>query len=333
MDKREQNLKQREALYYRPQKTQKRIVSSKQLLATQSVLKQENSQESISTSTPPPNKPKPKGFKTMKVKQKVRTSSPRVSKQDNNEEDNMGIDDIEKYISQQYHQQQQQETETSPPPTTTITTQPTTTTQSTDNLLNKSLNSSIPFCSDNSPDPGTPIDFVAEHDSSPEPQRNSSFHVLKKQKPKKKRKKRKDRDKDKDKEDNKDKKDRKDRKKKDKKKKKKKDKQRNAISMEPEDCTIRYDNDQNTYSAKIATAFSSGAAMIRNKYNEKTTTNPFDSLNENNSTSTNPFDHIDKESNTDNKNVDTNPFGSNTNVSNTTKQKSTNPFFADGDLP
>ena len=47
LDKREENFKQREELYYKPPKPQKRIVSSKQLLA--SVLPQENSNEPAST--------------------------------------------------------------------------------------------------------------------------------------------------------------------------------------------------------------------------------------------------------------------------------------------
>ena len=362
LDKRGQSFKVREELYYKPQKVQKRTVSSKELLAAQPVLNQELSQDSNksinkNTPTPPPSKPKPKqkpkqktkGFKTMKVKQKVRTSSPKFTKSqnpfdnidqdneynDNNDNDDndiddndnnnnnnnpdLDIDDIEKYITQQ--QQSQHDGNNSGPERNNNN-------NNNNNILNSSLNSSMPLPSDNSPDPGTPIDII-EHDSSPEPQRNSSFQVVKKQKPKKRKKKRKDKDK----EDSKDKKDRKDKKKR---KKKKKDK-KNAMAMEPEDCTIRYENDTQTYKEMITNKLYSGAAMIRNKVNEtsKQPTNPFDAINHNQE-STNPFDaNINNDNNNNNNNgnsnnlENTNPFGPSTN-----KQKSTNPFFAaDGDLP
>jgi len=103
--------------------------------------------------------------------------------------------------------------------------------------------------------------------------------------------------------------------------------------MEPEDCTIRYEQDQsytNLISQKIA--------KIRNK--SETNTNPFDAMdqsdnkeeeqNDNNSNkkplTTNPFDSGNDEENIQS----TNPFDQD--MPTTKKTNSTNPFFTE-DLP
>merc|ERR1712157_396267 len=87
----------------------------------------------------------------------------------------------------------------------------------------------LPLPSDNSPD-ATPIALV-DNDSSPEPQRNASFHVVKKTKPKRKKKKDK--------------------------KKKRKRKKNKIKEMEPEDCTIRYEKNEETYTDKITKTIAS----------------------------------------------------------------------------
>merc|ERR1712129_385098 len=105
--------------------------------------------------------------------------------------------------------------------------------------------------SDMSPDPSTPIDLV-QNDSSPEPQRNSNFHVVKKTKPKRKKKTKN-------------------------KKKKKKMKMKIMMEMEPEDCTIRHD-EYATIGNKITKTLAS--MRMSPKPNSKPT-NPFDMLDEN----------------------------------------------------
>merc|ERR1712129_57638 len=107
-------------------------------------------------------------------------------------------------------------------------------------------NRDLPLPSDMSPDPSTPIDLV-ENDSSPEPQRNSNFHVVKKTKPKRS------------------------------KNKKKNKKMKVMMEMEPEDCTIRHDEDT-TVGNKIAKTL---ASMRMSPKPDSKPTNPFDMLDEN----------------------------------------------------
>merc|ERR1712129_499344 len=142
--------------------------------------------------------------------------------------------------------------------------------------------------SDMSPDPSTPIDLV-QNDSSPEPQRNSNFHVVKKTKPKRKKKT---------------------------KNKKKKKKMKIMMEMEPEDCTIRHDEDTKTIGNKITKTLAS--MRMSPKPNSKPT-NPFDMLDENDeeneeSISVSISEKLDS----------TNPFADEIKIKRT---KSTNPFM------
>merc|ERR1712228_338691 len=92
--------------------------------------------------------------------------------------------------------------------------------------------------------------------------RNSSFHVVKKTKPKRKKRKKKDK----------------------KKGKRKKNKEKIKEILEPEDCTIRYENEE-TYTDKITKKISS----IKLQYTKPENTNPFDMIDETNEEETNPF--------------------------------------------
>ena len=238
LNKRGKSLQAQSEMFYKPQKRQKTVVSSKDLFAAQTVLSSEKTEAESETSF----KVSKSGFKAMKIK---RESPKTQSCSSFNEFDANDMIDIESYIAQQHEA------------------------SSSNNYYNRDL--ALP--SDNSPDPGTstPIDSIVENDSSPEPQRNCSFHVVKKTKPKKKKRK------------------------KNKRKKFKKNKE-----MEPEDCTIRYENVE-TVTDKITKKI----ASMRNK--------------------TNPFDMIDDEQdgNTSIKLKSTNPVAESTN---------TNPFMND-DLP
>merc|ERR1712228_316826 len=255
MDKRSKSMQAQSSTFYKPQKAQKTMISSKDLFAAQTVLMSEDkSAKIVKSESPQPStfKVSKSGFKAMKIK----NSSPKTQSSSYNDFDASMVD-IESYIAQQHE-------------------------------VSSSNNArmEVPLPSDNSPDPvTTPIDFI-ENDSSPEPQRNSSFHVVKKTKPKRKKRKNKNK----------------------KKKRTSKNKKEKIMEMEPEDCTIRYENDQ-TVTDKITKKI----ASMRTKQK----TNPFDLVIDD---ETNPFS------------ADcTNPFAENAESVKTMKKKtnSTNPFMSD----
>ena len=279
LDKRGKSLQAQSETFYKPQKSPKKIISSKELFAAQSVLtKLEQQQQSNVTESPKTStfKVSKSGFKAMKIKKEStpkmmpKTGMMTTTQSNSSFEFDGNMLDIESYIAQQHE-------------------------VSSSNNYNRE----VPLPSDNSPDPSTPIDII-ENDSSPEPQRNSSFHVVKKTKPKRKKKK------------------------KDKKKKKRK---KNKIKeMEPEDCTIRYEKTEETYTDKITKTI----ASIRLKTKPESTTTNTTIKN------TNPFDWIVDENESENKNVNklesTNPFANDVESVNVKKVNSTNPFLND-DLP
>merc|ERR1711971_1464518 len=138
-----------QVFYKKPQQEQQKIISSKDLFAAQSVLSQKKATEPVAIASS--FKISKSGFKAMKISNsspKTVSPSPFFDSASLNDLD-AGMVDIESYIAQQ------------------------------NEVSSPSENSP-----DNDPTPAAPIYFI---DSSPEPkQRNSSFHVVKKAKPKRK---------------------------------------------------------------------------------------------------------------------------------------------------
>ena len=357
--------KEHEVKFYQPQKPQKSNISSKELLSAQTVfnpptkdtkngksesnespeVEREQKEEEppmatpviMTTSSAPisldkksrdKSKGKSMGFKTVKVKNsnKYRTGgSPKITNGMSPGIDSMdsfvsmdsvdaldGMADIESYIMQQEEQRG-----TATLSAANLRSLPSPSLPSMGSVGSVASDSGQ-FGSEYTPDP------EQEYDSSPDLDTSSSFQVVKKEKPKRKKKRNKKRDK-------------KDKKKRDKRRKKK---ARSAEAvMEPEDCTIRYGQDDgNTYSDMIVKKMKMFSKQEVVKVRTERT-NPFEAIDElggilddhNNtnpfakqksesiSSSTNPFMNEQEELN------ENNPFAQ--------SAKSTNPFFTDGDLP
>ena len=277
-------------------------------------------------------KEKSKGFKTVKVKNsnKYRNGgSPKISNGMDMMDtsvitmDSMGsMGDIESYIMQQ----EEQRNSVGNAVNTTFGT-PSMGSVGTGSVKSDSGQFGSEYTADSRP---SDLDY----DSSPDLD-SSSFQVVKKEKPKRRKKRNKKRDK------------------KDKKKrKKKKSRSAGAVLMEfqPEDCTIRDGMEPagSTYSDMIVKKIYS--MRSRKGQVAKVNTNPFDGgidaidelggiLDDHNTT--NPFAKQKSEESISVSRSSTNPFGneqeeygdgSNTNPFGQ-NEKSTNPFFTDGDLP